>query len=412
MFTRAIAPRIELALSDTPVVLVVGPRQAGKTTLVRQLAGSDIQYITLDDAATRQSAEDDPAGFIRNLDRAVIDEVQRVPELLLAIKKTVDEDRRPGRFLLTGSADLMTLPRVADSLAGRMETKLLLPLSQAEIESSAGNWIDSVFGGTIPSVTHLSLDMELMSRVLKGGYPEAVSRVNDDRRIQWAHTYLDAIIARDVVEIAQVDKLNQMPSLFKALGHTAGQMSNYAKLGGQVGLDSKTTNRYVGIFEQLYLIARVPVWAANHLNRVVKTPKLQFLDSGLLAATSGFTAEESHRDKTRFGALLETFVHSELLKFASISTKRYQLLYYRDVAGAEVDIVIENAAGDVVGVEIKSSATPRTKDFDGLKKFASLAGKRFKLGLLLYDGDQTLPFGDDIWAVPISTLWSDQASSG
>ena len=186
MFTRAIAPRIELALSDTPVVLVVGPRQAGKTTLVRQLAGSDIQYITLDDAATRQSAEGDPAGFIRNLDRAVIDEVQRAPELLLAIKKTVDEDRRPGRFLLTGSADLMTLPRVADSLAGRMETKLLLPLSQAEMESSTGNWIDSVFAGVIPSVTRESLGQDLMSRVLKGGYPEAVSRINEDRRIEWA----------------------------------------------------------------------------------------------------------------------------------------------------------------------------------------------------------------------------------
>lgn len=406
MFARALTPRIELALTDTPVVLVVGPRQAGKTTLVRQLAGSGMQYITLDDAAARQSAEDDPAGFIRNLDRAVIDEVQRAPELLLAIKKTVDEDRRPGRFLLTGSADLMTLPRVADSLAGRMETKLLLPLSQAEMESSTGNWIDSVFAGVIPSVTRESLGQDLMSRVLKGGYPEAVSRINEDRRIEWAQGYLNAIIARDVVEIAQVDKLYQMPQLFKAMGHTAGQMSNYTKLGGQVGLDSKTTNRYVGIFEQLYLIARVPVWAANHVNRVVKTPKLQFIDSGLLAATLGFTAQEAERDRTRFGALLETFVYNELLKFASSATRRYQLLYYRDVTGTEVDMVIESAAGDVVGVEVKSSATPRVKDFAGLEKFAALAGERFKLGVLFYDGDQTLPFGDRLWAVPISTLWS------
>jgi len=312
MFTRAITPRIELALSDTPVVLVMGPPQSGKTTLVGQLAGSGMQYITLDDGVTRQSVQRDPAGFIKNLGRAIIEDVQRasehLPALLLAIKKTVDEDRRPGRFLLTGSADLMTLPRVAGSLVGRMEVNRLLPLSQGEIESSgcsgagssgAGNWIDSIFAGTIPSVTHLSLGLDLMSRVLKGGYPEAVSRAREDRRIQWAQTYLDAIIARDVVEIAQVDKLNQMPSLFKALAHTAGQMSNYAKLGGQVGLDSKTTNRYVGILEQLYLIARVPVWAANHLNRVVKTPKLQFIDSGLLAATSGFTAQEAHRDATR-----------------------------------------------------------------------------------------------------------------
>lgn len=415
MFERAIAPCIKLALSDTPVVLVVGPRQAGKTTLVRQLAGPSMQYVTLDDEATRLSAQDDPVGLIRGLDRAVIDEVQRAPELLLAIKKTVDEDRRPGRFLLTGSANVMTLPRVADSLAGRMETRLLLPLSQAEMTANTTNWIESVFSGSMPAVDRLSLGDDLMERVFKGGYPEAVSREHEQRRIDWAQAYLNAILARDVVEIAQVDKLSQMPRLFGALAQTAGQMSNYTKLGGQVGLDSKTTNRYVSILEQLYLLARVPVWSINHLNRVVKTPKLQFLDSGLLAATLGFGFEQARRDKTRLGALLETFVYGELLKFTCSAQGRYQLLYYRDTTGTEVDMVIENAAGDVVGVEVKSSATVRPKDFDGLKKFAALAGHRFKRGVVLYDGEQTLPFGagavteagDGFWAVPISTLWGE-----
>lgn len=407
MFARTVTPSIKVALSDTPVVMVVGPRQVGKTTLVRQIAGSDMQYLTLDDEATRLSAQDDPVGLVRRLDRAVIDEVQRAPELLLAIKKSVDEDRRPGRFLLTGSANIMTLPKVADSLAGRMQTQLLLPLSQAEIESSGGNWVQAAFSGKLPAVVRPSLGADLLQRVLKGGYPEVLARANEARRVQWAQSYIDSILVRDVADLSQVDKLDQMPRLFEALAHTAGQMSNYTKLGGQVGLDSKTASRYVGIFEQLYLIQRVAVWSANALNRVVKTPKLQFLDSGLLAAACGLGHDAIERDKTKFGALLETFVYAELLKCIHGLPQRYRILYYRDLSGTEVDFVLENSAGEVVGVEVKASATVRRNDLKGLKKLAELAGERFKLGVLLYDGDQTVPLGDGIWAAPISTLWGN-----
>jgi uncharacterized protein len=407
VFARTVTPSIKVALSDTPVVMVVGPRQVGKTTLVRQIAGSDMQYLTLDDEATRLSAQDDPVGLVRRLDRAVIDEVQRAPELLLAIKKSVDEDRRPGRFLLTGSANIMTLPKVADSLAGRMQTQLLLPLSQAEIESSGGNWVQAAFSGKLPAVVRPSLGADLLQRVLKGGYPEVLTRANEARRVQWAQSYIDSILVRDVADLSQVDKLDQMPRLFEALAHTAGQMSNYTKLGGQVGLDSKTASRYVGIFEQLYLIQRVAVWSANALNRVVKTPKLQFLDSGLLAAACGLGHDAIERDKTKFGALLETFVYAELLKCVHGLPQRYRILYYRDLSGTEVDFVLENSAGEVVGVEVKASATVRRNDLKGLKKLAELAGERFKLGVLLYDGDQTVPLGDGIWAAPISTLWGN-----
>ncbi len=407
MFARTVTPCIEVAWSDTPVVLVVGPWQVGKTTLVRQLAGSDMQYITLDDEATRLSAQDDPVGLVRGLDRAVIDEVQRVPELLLAIKKTVDEDRRPGRFLLTGSASIMTLPKVADSLAGRMQTQLLLPLSQAEIESSTGNWVQAAFSGKLLTITSPSVGFDLVQRVLKGGYPEVLTRATEERRVQWAQSYIDSILVRDVADLSQVDKLDKMPRLFEALAHTAGQMSNYAKLASQVGLDGKTASRYVGIFEQLYLIDRVPVWAANPLSRAVKTPKLQFLDSGLLAAASGLGHDAIARDKTKFGALLETFVYAELLKCIHGCSGRYRILYYRDLSGTEVDFVLENSAGEVVGVVVKASATVRRNDLKGLKKLAELAGERFKLGVLLYDGDQTVPLGDGIWAAPISTLWGN-----
>jgi len=405
-FSRWIEPRITEALLDTPVVLLAGPRQAGKTTLVRQIAEQQgLRYLTLDDALTLLSAREDPVGMIRSLDRAVIDEIQRAPQLLLAIKKSVDEDRRPGRFLLTGSANLMALPTVADSLAGRMETLSLLPLSQSEIESNSANWIDRAFTGQLLQVDKPALGSELTERVLRGGYPEAISRSSPRRRVAWARQYIDAIIQRDVRDVAGIDKLDQLPRFLRALAQTAGQMCNYTKLAGQVGLDSKTAARYISVFEQMYLLKRVDVWARNRLNRVVKTPKLQFLDSGLLAALLGLNTEELNQDRMRLGSLLESFVFSELLKHISTANDDYRLMYYRDADKFEVDVVIENTAGQIIGVEVKAAASIKEADLRGLKKLASLAGDQFKMGVLLYDGTETMPLNQGIWAVPLSTLW-------
>jgi hypothetical protein len=407
MFPRLIAPHLLEAMSDTPVVLLAGPRQAGKTTLVKQIAGKsgEFRYLTLDDALTLLSAQEDPVGMIRSLDRAVIDEIQRAPGLLLAIKKSVDEDRRPGRFLLTGSANLMALPTVADSLAGRMETLSLLPLSQSEISGQTANWLDRAFAGHLPQAGSSARDDDLVARVLRGGYPEALTRSTDRRRTTWARQYLAAMVERDVRDIANIDKLDQLPRFLRALAQMAGQMCNYSQLGGQVGIDNKTAAKYLGIFEQMYLLQRVDVWARNRLKRMVKMPKLQFIDAGLLATLLDLTTEEPQKDKTRFGHVLETFVYSELLKHASTAEGDYQLLYYRDADQVEVDVVVENAAGQVVGVEVKSSATVKESDLRGLRKLAGLAGADFKMGVLLYDGDETLPLGNNIWAAPLSTLW-------
>jgi len=405
LYPRQIGSLIAEAMGDTPVVLLAGPRQAGKTTLVRQISGNGARYLTLDDELTLMSAREDPVGMIRSLDRAVIDEIQRAPSLLLAIKKSVDEDRRPGRFLLTGSANLMALPTVADSLAGRMETLLLLPLSQSEIEGQSTNWLDSVFAGRIPQSGAKALGSDLVDRVLSGGYPEAISRSTPRRRIAWARQYIDALIQRDVRDVSGIEKLDQLPRFLRALAQTAGQMCNYSQLGGQVGLDSKTAAKYVGVFEQMYLLRRVDVWARNRLNRVVKTSKLQFIDSGLLATLIELTAQEVQQDRTRFGNVLESFVYGELLKATTTAEGDYSLMYYRDADKVEVDVVIENAAGQLVGVEVKASATVKESDLRGLRKLASLAGDQFKMGILLYDGDETLPLGDKIWAAPLATLW-------
>jgi predicted AAA+ superfamily ATPase len=405
LYPRWIEPRIDEALQDTPVVLLAGPRQAGKTTLVRQIAERGLHYLTLDDELTLLSAREDPVSMIRNLDRAVIDEIQRAPELLLAIKKSVDEDRRPGRFLLTGSANLMALPTVADSLAGRMETLMLLPLSQSEIENRPANWIDRVFAGEILTTDPPVLGRNLVERVLRGGYPEAVARATEKRRTAWARQYINAILQRDVRDVADIDKLDQLPRFLRALAQTAGQMCNYSGLGGQVGLDGKTVSRYINVFEQMYLLKRIDVWARNRLKRVVKTPKLQFIDSGLLSMLTNIGHKDVELDKTGYGHILESFVFGELLKHSASSDDDYRLLYYRDADKVEVDVVIENSAGQLVGIEVKASATVKERDLRGLKKLSSLAGDQFTAGMLLYDGDETMPLGSNLWAAPLSTLW-------
>jgi predicted AAA+ superfamily ATPase len=330
-------------------------------------------------------------GLIRIVDRAVIDEIQRAPALLLAIKKSVDEDRRPGRFLLTGSADLLALPTVADSLAGRMESLTLLPLSQSEIVGSDANWIDRAFSGRLLNCEHPILDDQLIEQVLRGGFPEALTRTTARRRKAWGTQYLDALIKRDVRDIASIDKLAQLPRFLRALAQTAGQMCNYTKLGGEVGLDGKTVARYIGIFEQMYLLKRLDMWSRNHLNRIVKTPKLQFLDAGLLATVLDIQIAEVQKDKSRFGHVLETYVYGELLKHVQTADSDYRLMSYRDTDQVEVDFVIENTAGELTCIEVKASATVSESDLKGLKKLASLAGDQFKMGILLYDGDVCLP---------------------
>lgn len=414
VFPRAILPRVQIALKDTPVVLLNGPRQAGKTTLVRQLAVENRRYLTLDDEVTRLAAQEDPVGLIRSIDCAVIDEVQRAPQLLLAIKKSVDEDRRPGRFLLTGSANLMMLPNLADSLAGRMETLSLLPLAQCEIAAAPNaslTWLDTVFADDMLTAIAPVVGETLVEMVSRGGYPEVLTRSDNRRRKTWARQYIESLMQRDIKDIASLDKLDQAPHLLKALAHTSGQMCNYSQLGGQIGINHKTVSKYIAVFEQMYLMQRINVWSGNRLSRLLKTPKLQFLDSGLLSVLVDFS--DPMRQRKLFGQLLESFVFAELRKHITWADGEYEIYYYRDKDQYEVDFVIENALGEIIGIEVKAAASVSINDLAGLKKLASLAPQQFKLGIVLYDGIDTLPLGRindrPLWAVPISTLASSSA---
>jgi predicted AAA+ superfamily ATPase len=405
LYPRGVAERIRIALEDTPVVLVNGPRQCGKTTLARTLLQTDRPYFTLDDETTLLSAKADPVGFIRQIDTGILDEVQRAPELLRAIKQSVDNDRRPGRFLLTGSANILALPTISDSLAGRMEVVTLLPLAQSEIRRNRSNFLDSAFAGEAIVPHSPIVGNALIEQVLIGGYPEMVGRGDPRRRSAWAREYIRAIVERDVRDIADVERLDQMPQLLRALAHHSGQLLNFTQLAGQVGIDDKTARRYIGLFEQLFLVRRIEPWFRNPLKRLVKTPKLLFLDSGLLAALIGLTMDRISRDRSLFGSLLETFVADEILRLATWSDIQSTYHHYRDKDQDEVDIVLEDEAGNMVGLEVKAAATVTASDFKGLRKLAVATGRAFKAGWVLYDGDKILPFGDNLAAIPLSCLW-------
>lgn len=405
LIPRLSAGRIAVALEDTPVVMVTGPRQAGKTTLVREFVDDQRAYVTLDDDTVLAGVREDPAAFLRGVDGIVIDEVQRAPELLRAIKRSVDNDRRAGRFLLTGSANVLALPQVSESLAGRMEVVTLLPLSLVEMRRAQPSFLSNAFAGKVGKASALLVGDDLTSAILTGGYPEMLGRSNFERRQTWAREYMTALVQRDIRDIADIQRLDQMTRLVQILAQHSGRLVNLSQIGGQIGLDDKTVGKYVTILEQLFILRRIDPWFRNRLKRLVKTPRLHFYDSGLLAAILGATPERIAADRSILGPLLETFVFAEVAKQIEWFDQPCTLHHYRDKEQDEVDLIVESSSGGIVGIEVKAAATVTASDFKGLKKLAAACGDELKLGVVLYDGDQVVPFGERMFAAPVSCLW-------
>ncbi|MBU3729618.1 MAG: ATP-binding protein [Phycisphaerales bacterium] len=395
------------ALADTPVVIVHGPRQCGKTTLVTRIGTRlGFEYVNLDDDAARRAARDDPAGFVARLpERAIIDEVQRAPELLLPLKVEVDRRRVPGRFLLTGSANVLLLPRVADSLAGRMGSIRLHPLAQCEIERMEPKFLRGVMQGEFMVRSSPRLGEELAARIAAGGFPAALARRTAARRRQWYVDYVDAMVQRDLRDLSRIGSLRTIPKLLKLAASQTARLFNASDLAAPFQVSRPTIRDYVTLLERIFVVDELPPWHSNRLKRLVKTPKLHLADTGLACALLGVTAADIWQDRSLLGQMLETFVYGELRRQASGIGEPVDFAHYRDKDGAEVDIVIEHAGARVSGVEVKASSTVHPTDFRGLRRLREATGKRFSCGVVLYDGEVTAGFGDGMFAVPLATLW-------
>jgi predicted AAA+ superfamily ATPase len=410
MYRRFIQDLLLEALKDSPVVLVSGARQVGKTTLVQNLPAGvhAAQYISLDDATYLSAATSDPGGFIAGLSgRVIIDEIQRAPHLLSAIKLAVDRDRKPGQFLLTGSANLLQIPRLSESLAGRMEILTLWPLSQAEIEGAGSGFVDKLFETELrlPAAPPLARQ-DLLRRILAGGYPEPRGRSSDARRRAWFGSYLTTILQCDVRDIAHIEGLTELPRLLALLGSRMGNMLNLAEISRSVGISYSTLNRYMGLLQATFLLQLLQPWSANLGLRLTRSPKILLNDSGLAASLIGLDADRLRSEGTLLGPVLENFVVVEMLKAAGIGAAQPKPYHYRTQAGAEVDLVLEAPNGCLVGIEVKASGTAGARDFRGLRSLADATGSRFVRGIVVYTGDKVVPFGERLHAVPIQTMWS------
>jgi hypothetical protein len=403
-FARA---RLSEALADTPVVLVHGPRQCGKTTLTRIVGdAAGYGYFSFDDDVSREAAEADPVGFVADLpERATIDEVQRVPRLFTALKTAVDRRRTPGRFLLTGSANVLLVPQLADSLAGRMEILRLHPLGQCELAGRASGFLEALFDGSFKMRAAARLGAELAERIVAGGYPAALVRTTPNRRTAWYRDYIETLVQRDVRDLARISSLDVLPRLLTLAAGQTARLLNVSDLASPFQVSRPTIRDYVTLLERVFLIDTLPPWHINRLSRLVKTPKVHVGDTGVACGLLRLNAGTLVRDRTTFGQLLETFVFQELRRQASWHEDSISFHHFRDRDGAEVDIVLERGAHEIAGVEVKAAASVTAADFRGLRKLKDAAGRRFAGGIVLYDGEVLASFGDHLYAVPLRALW-------
>lgn len=408
MFLRNTQSLALEALADTRVVFIAGARQVGKSTLAQQIArtGHPAEELSLDVRATRETALADPEGFIAGLQGpAFIDEIQRAPDLLLAIKRAVDRDLTPGRFLLTGSANLLTARKVKDALTGRMETIPLWPLAQSEIHGSTSNFVDALFAAEPPRVAGAAVGREAFVEVVAaGGFPEARVR-SGRRRARWFASYLDTTLDRDLREISDARKLHEIPRLLRLLASQAANVLSYRAVAAKLDLTHDTVREYVGLLQTVFLVHLLPAWRPGIGAREVHAPKAYLVDAGLLAYLLGADERRIEADDQITGKVLENFVVAEVLKHADWAATDSSAYHYRQRED-EVDLLLENRVGEIVAIEVKAAASIDRRDVRAMEKLRDSRGARFKAGVVVCTCEQTIPLGDRLWAVPLSGLWA------
>lgn len=383
-----------------------GPRQAGKATLAGSLK-DDRNYHTLDDLATLAAARSDPQAFVAGLaERVVIDEVQRVPELLLAINREVDLNRVAGRFLLTGSSDIRVTGAVSESLAGRMRTLDLLPLSQSEIAGGAGTWIEELWEGTMAK--RVAADWEkpdLPDRILRGGFPEAVARKTPEAAQRWLRAYANALIERDMTDLARIADVAQMARLLSLIASRTASVANFTDFARVLGVPLTTLRRYLALAHAVFFSFELPAWAGNTTARLVRQPKLHLCDTGLACVLAGVDARSIDSQSILMGQIFETFVVTEVRKAVAWLPLDLRLSHFRSHAGREVDLVIEARDGSLCGLEMKLGSTVRAGDFAGLRHLQETVGAKFRHGYVIHGGQGFVSFAPNLHALPVSALW-------
>jgi hypothetical protein len=412
MIHRHISDQVRDALTDTPAVLVNGARQTGKSTLVQsaELGEQNRQYLTFDDPGILAAAKGDPNGFVAGLNpRVTLDGIQHLPELFPVIKAAIDRKRQPGRFLLTGSANVMLLPKLSESLTGRMEVVTLWPFSQGEINGTKEAFVDTMFSKHSVVWSEKATPVrreELLETVLAGGYPLAIARHNASRRNAWFQPYIMTMLQRDIRDLANIPDLTAIPRLLSVVAARAGGLLNFADLSRTVGLPQTTLKRYFALLESTFLVQLLRPWATNLGQRVIQTPKVYLNDTGLLSYLLGITIDRIKTEGTLVGATLENFVFMELRKQASWSTTQPEIFYWRTASGQEVDLVLEDRSGRLAGIEVKASATLSGNDVRGLQALAAAVGKKWGRGVVLYTGAEVIPFANNLHGIPVTHLWA------
>lgn len=408
---RYIKNKLLHLLKTSPVVFLNGPRQAGKSTLVQRISKDSFpaEYVTFDSTIQMAAAANSPETYLRERKGAlIIDEVQLVPEIFRALKIVVDEIRQEdkkkvrGHFLLTGSANIMALPKLSESLVGRMNILTLYPVSGAEALGGSGAFIKRVFEQSFEKDAE---NKKLRDVIEIATFPE-ISGIDGAERTSWFDGYLTTILQRDVRVLAEIDKLSMLPNLLRILANRVGGLVNDAEIARDAGLNHITSRNYKTLFKMLFLTFELPPWHRNIGKRLVKTPKGYVIDTLLICHLLQYELESLEKNRPEvFGHVLENFVATEIMKLMSFYDEKLNLYHFRTSDNKEVDFVLEKPNGELAAIEVKTRDNVNKVDFKGLEVLQSMVGNDFKCGIVLYRGKEVVPFGKNLWAVPISNLW-------
>jgi len=401
MFKRFLKPLTKELLSVSPAVLISGARQVGKSTLAMELFDN---YILMDDITVRASAEDDPVSFIENLPKPVcIDEIQKMPQLFEVIKTCIDRRRSNGMFLLTGSASVLDMKGVGDTLAGRLIDLTMWPLSSRERTGNMVNPVEQMVDQDIAAFVPEVSSSAIVSHILTGGFPEAVKIADARLRSFWFASYISTYIERDVRDIGEIRNVANFMRLVNILAARSASILKISELAGSSGLNEATVSNYLTLLEMVFQVRRVPAFAANFSKRFIKSPKIFFLDTGILCHLLGINTREQFYRSMHKGQLVETYVLSELVKHAGVAENRSAIYHYRTNDRKEIDFILETPAG-IVAIEVKASAQVDKRAFRHIMDLQKKSDE-FLRGIVFYLGDKVLSFGKELYAVPLS-FWA------